>query len=72
MAAAARDAFQVAFDELGGAKALAAWARDNQTQFYTMFLKLIPPSAESGAVLAEVSEAPLSEREWSARAQIAE
>jgi hypothetical protein len=69
MASVARNAFQAAFEAIGGAEGLAEWARANRTQFYTMFLKLVPASAETGAPLAEVSEAPLSEREWSERAQ---
>jgi hypothetical protein len=40
--ATAKQAFQLAFEEIGGPKALATWARDNQTDFYKLFSKLIP------------------------------
>jgi hypothetical protein len=69
MGKAVREAFQLAFEELGGPAALAAWGRDNPTQFYTMFSKLIPQQIEASFAPADVSEAPLSEREWSALAQ---
>lgn len=38
----AKEAFEVAFDSLGGAKGLAMWAVDNQTEFYKLFARLIP------------------------------
>lgn len=40
--ATAKQAFQLAFDEIGGPQALAAWAAENQTDFYKLFSKLIP------------------------------
>jgi len=39
---AAKEAFQIAFDKIGGASALAAWAKDNQTEFYKIYGRLIP------------------------------
>lgn len=39
---AAREAFQLAFDSLDGPDGLAAWARDNQTEFYKLYGRLIP------------------------------
>ncbi len=39
---AAKEAFQYAFDGIGGQDALAAWGRDNQTEFYKLFARLIP------------------------------
>jgi len=46
--ASAKEAFQIAFDELGGAKELALWAKNNQTEFYKLFSKLIPIDVTSG------------------------
>ena len=46
--ASAKEAFQIAFDELGGAKELARWAKTNQTEFYKLFSKLIPVDVTSG------------------------
>ena len=40
--ASVKEAFRLAFDELGGAPALAAWGRDNPTDFYKLASKLIP------------------------------
>jgi hypothetical protein len=40
--ASAKEAFQIAFDELGGAKGLAKWAKENQGDFYKLYSKLIP------------------------------
>lgn len=39
---AAKQAFQEAFDELGGVEALKTWATDNPTDFFKLFSKLIP------------------------------
>jgi len=39
---AAKQAFQNAFDDLGGVQALVTWATDNPTEFYRQYSKLIP------------------------------
>lgn len=39
---AAREAFQSAFDEVGGIQKLAEWAGDNLTEFYKLYGRLIP------------------------------
>jgi hypothetical protein len=38
----AKQAFQFAFDELGGAKGLAQWGKKNKDEFYKLYSKLIP------------------------------
>jgi hypothetical protein len=38
----ARDAFALAFEQLGGARALGVWAEDNRTEFYKLYARLIP------------------------------
>lgn len=38
---AANEAFDFAFNESGGAEALAEWARANRTDFYKLFAKRI-------------------------------
>lgn len=38
----AKQAFQYAFDKIGGAEQLAAWATDNTSEFYKLFARLIP------------------------------
>lgn len=40
--ASAKQAFQLAFDELGGVTALVTWAQQNETDFFKLFSKLIP------------------------------
>lgn len=40
--AAAREAFQLAFDGAGGVDGLTSWAKDNQGEFYKLYARLIP------------------------------
>jgi hypothetical protein len=40
--AAVKDALVMAFDELGGVKSLVAWGRENQTEFYKLWVKVLP------------------------------
>lgn len=42
MTRAAKEAFELAFEALGGSDALAAWARRNKTEFYRLYARLIP------------------------------
>jgi hypothetical protein len=42
----AREAFELAFDELGGPKGLIDWARENRTEFYKLYARLIPTEIE--------------------------
>lgn len=30
------------FDQIGGREAMAEWAKDNQTEFYRLYAKLLP------------------------------
>lgn len=46
---AAKEAFQHAFDAIGGAEQLAEWARDNATDFYKLYGRLIPLDLNHGA-----------------------
>jgi hypothetical protein len=43
---AAREAMQLAFQGVGGVKALTAWAKDNPTEFYKIYARLIPVETE--------------------------
>lgn len=46
-----REAFQFAFDEMGGGEALYTWAIKNSTEFYKLYSRLIPTDvAVSGTV----------------------
>lgn len=42
LTANAKEAFQLAFDSIGGYEALALWALQNQTDFYKIYGRLIP------------------------------
>lgn len=39
---AAREAFQAAFDRIGGVERLGTWAEENPTEFYKLYGRLIP------------------------------
>lgn len=50
-------ALQAAFDQIGGVKALTAWGKDNQTEFYRLWGKLLPvemKTPEGSALLLKV------------------
>ena len=44
--ATAKEAFQLAFEELGGVPALTKWAKGNQDTFYKLYARLIPMQQE--------------------------
>lgn len=48
---AAKEAFALAFDELGGYAGMVAWAKrdpDNLKVFYTLYARLIPTDVTTG------------------------
>lgn len=42
LTASAKQAFELAFQGLGGVPQFVEWAKDNQTDFYKLYSKLIP------------------------------
>jgi hypothetical protein len=42
MTRAAKEAFGLAFEELGGVEGLAAWAKRHPGDFYRLYARLIP------------------------------
>lgn len=40
--AAAKDALREAFESMGGASALAAWGKENPSEFYKLWVKILP------------------------------
>lgn len=56
--AAAKEAFRLAFEGLGGVDGLINWGMDNQTAFYQLYSKLIPidmeVSGKAGAPAVQV------------------
>lgn len=56
---AAKEAFRLAFEGIGGYKALAEWATENRTEFYKLYARLIPVDVTSdGKALAGVVVLP--------------
>lgn len=47
---AAREAFQFAFDGMGGAEALRDWGKANPGEFYKLYARLIPVDHTGGIV----------------------
>ena len=64
----ARAAFAECFEELGGVMGLSAWAKDNPTDFYKLYARLIPSQheitgADGGALALESRYAHLSDED---------
>jgi hypothetical protein len=53
---AVKEAFRQAFEILGGTQAMVVWAKENPTQFYQLYSKLIP--TEIDATIAGKEGAP--------------
>jgi hypothetical protein len=49
MTAVAKDAVSLAFEGLGGVPALIAWAKDNRTEFYRLWIRLLPLQVTGGS-----------------------
>lgn len=43
---AVRDALHSVFDGIGGTDAMREWAMNNQTQFYSLYAKMLPTDIE--------------------------
>lgn len=48
-----KQVFEEAFDGLGGTKALVKWAKDEPTEFYKLYAKLIPQDINAKHDLTE-------------------
>lgn len=56
-----REAMELAFEGIGGVPALIEWAEDNQTEFYKLFVKLLPVQVDAnvaGSIAVEHSVSP--------------
>lgn len=62
---AARENLSEAFDFMGGVAALVVWGRQNRTEFYRLWARLIPKEAAEEATKAPLEDllAKLAERE---------
>lgn len=67
LSVAAKEAFQLAFDDMGGPAALAIWGKSNKTEFYKLFSKLIPHYVEATMDFGDVSDKPLTDEEWASQ-----
>lgn len=47
MTTSAKEAFQAAFEQIGGMHGLAVWAARNPTEFYKLYARLIPVDLQS-------------------------
>lgn len=52
----ARDAFQSAFDTIGGAERLGKWAEENETEFFKLFARLIPQDVAVSGHISQTIE----------------
>lgn len=70
---AARENLSEAFDFLGGVPALVVWGRQNRTEFYRLWARLIPKEAAEESTKAPLEDLlqKLAERENSTVAQAA-
>lgn len=59
----AKEAFALAFDGIGGAEALIAWARDNPTDFYKLYARLIPTEANVSVTAQAAKPEELSDEQ---------
>ena len=56
-----KEAMKLAFEGIGGVPALIEWAEDNQTEFYKLFVKLLPVQVDAnvaGSIAVEHSVSP--------------
>ena len=56
--AAVKEALLVAFDDIGGVEALAAWAAANQDKFYPIWAKLLPQEIKGELEVTNVDITP--------------
>jgi len=54
------------FTRLGGTAAMARWAKDNQTDFYRLYAKLIPQQIDMEVNIkpTDVTSEPLPAKDW--------
>ena len=56
-----KEAMELAFEGIGGVPALIEWAEDNQTEFYKLFVKLLPVQVDAnvaGSIAVQHSVSP--------------
>jgi hypothetical protein len=51
----AKEAFELAFEGLGGVDGLIAWGLKHRTQFYRLYARLIPPGALNSGPLVNIT-----------------
>lgn len=49
---AVKEIFEEAFEGVGGAKALITWAKENLTEFYKLYARLIPVNTQISGSLS--------------------
>lgn len=66
MGATAKENVITVFNRIGGLKAMAQWAQDNQTEFYKMYGRLVPQQIDMDVNMKpkDVTANPLTPQEW--------
>jgi hypothetical protein len=67
--ATAKENIIAVFTRLGGTAAMAEWAKENQTDFYRLYAKLVPQQVDVDVTVrpCDVSANPLPASEWDSR-----
>lgn len=67
--ATAKENLIAVFTRLGGTAQMAKWAKDNQTDFYRLYAKLVPQQVDLEITErpVDVSAEPLPQVEWDER-----
>ena len=62
----AKDNVLAVFTRLGGTAAMAKWAKDNQTDFYKLYARLIPQQIDMDVNIKpkDVTANPLAPDQW--------
>lgn len=71
--AAVKEALRLAFQGIGGVPELQAWAKDNQTEFYKLWAKMLPleiSGPDGGPIQGAIDLSGLTEEQQRALASI--
>lgn len=69
LGATAKENLIAVFTRLGGTAAMAEWAKENQSDFYRIYAKLIPQQVDVDVTVrpCDVSSEPLAAKDWDER-----
>lgn len=58
---AVKEALTTAFEELGGVQSLTLWGRENQTEFYKLWVKVLPQDINANIQVSLTHEEALEQ-----------